>query len=290
VLRISRKVNGPKHPFTLSAMDNLAGQYGEVGRRDEALKLAEELLSLSRKVNGPEHPSTLVYMGDAADSYCGVGRLDEALKLREEVLTLSREVNGPEHPFTLEAMTALASLHAQSVRWAEAATNLTRAIELNPSNNLSWFFLGVIYVQTGQLDAYRQNCRKSLERFSQTTDPITADTIAKDCLILPDSGANLDTVSKMADTAVARGQDSRYFAWFQSDKGLAEYRQGRFASAAKWMGLVLSYSGAIYTRRHNYLRISTPDGRAALLRRLDQGEAAAPPYQGHAQSLKTLSI
>jgi len=38
-----------------------------------------------------------------------------------------------------------------------------------------------------------------------------------------------------------------------------------------------------YTRRHNYLRISPPLGRAALLRRLDQGEAAASPYQKDAQ-------
>ena len=103
-------------------------------------------------------------------------------------------------------------------------------------------------MQTGQLDAYRENCRKSLERFSETTDPGTADEIAKGCMILPGSGANLDTVSKMADTAVTQGRDSPYLAWYQFCKGLAEYRQGRFTSAADWMGTVLTNAGSILER------------------------------------------
>ncbi len=137
---------------------------------------------------------------------------------------------------------------AQSGRWAEAATNLARAIEHNPADHELWWWLGLIYVQTGQLDAYRENCRKSLEKFSETTEPGTADEIAKNCMILPDSGANLDTVSKMADTAVAQGRDSPYLAWYQFCKGLAEYRQGRFTSAADWMGTVLTNAGSILER------------------------------------------
>jgi serine/threonine-protein kinase len=134
---------------------------------------------------------------------------------------------------------------AQSGRWAEAAADLTRAIEHNPADDDLWSWLGIIYVQTGQLDAYRELCRKALERFSQTRDPDKAEEIAKDCLILRDSGANLDTLSKMADTAVAQGQESRYLPYYQFCKGLAEYRQGRFASATDWMGTVLTNGGSI---------------------------------------------
>jgi hypothetical protein len=95
-------------------------------------------------------------------------------------------------------------------------------------------------VQRGQLEAYREHCHKSLERFGGTTDPYTADQIAKGCLILPGSGVSLDTVATMADTAVAEGRQSEYFPYFQFCKGLAEYRQGRFASAPDWMGTVLT--------------------------------------------------
>jgi hypothetical protein len=45
-----------------------------------------------------------------------------------------------------------------------------------------------------------------------------------------------------------------------------------------------------YTPRHNYMGILTPHGRAALPRRLGQGEAAASPYQNHPQLLMTPSL
>jgi hypothetical protein len=95
-------------------------------------------------------------------------------------------------------------------------------------------------VQTGQIDAYRENCRQSLERFGETTDPFAADRIAKDCLILPGSRTNLDTVSSMVDTAVAQGENSWGLPYFQFSKGLAEYRQNRFASATNWVGMALT--------------------------------------------------
>jgi tetratricopeptide (TPR) repeat protein len=137
---------------------------------------------------------------------------------------------------------------AQNGRWAEAAADLAQAIEYSPDDRDLWFWLGAIYVQAGQLDAYREHCRKSLERFRETTDPSTADQIAKDCLILPDSGADLDTISKMADTAIAQGRQSPWFPSFQFCKGLAEYRQGRFASAADWMEKVLTNAGSFVPR------------------------------------------
>ncbi len=85
---LDRKVLGPEHPDTLNAMANLANSYFDAGRKDEALKLREEVLALSRKVLGPEHPDTLGAMRNLAISYLDAGRKDEAIKLREEVLPL----------------------------------------------------------------------------------------------------------------------------------------------------------------------------------------------------------
>ena len=61
-------------------MNNLAISYDDSGRREEALKLKEELLPLSRKGFGPEHPATLTAMNNLAESYDEAGRRDEALK------------------------------------------------------------------------------------------------------------------------------------------------------------------------------------------------------------------
>ena len=58
-------------------MTDLADSYTEAGRRDEALKLHEEVLPLLRKVNGPEHPDTLDAMNSLADFYFTDGRIQE---------------------------------------------------------------------------------------------------------------------------------------------------------------------------------------------------------------------
>ena len=84
VLALSRKVIGPEHPDTISAMHNLANSYDSAGRHDEALKLREQVLSLLRKVLGPEHPDTLNEMDNLADAYFAVGRNQEAMTYLEQ--------------------------------------------------------------------------------------------------------------------------------------------------------------------------------------------------------------
>jgi hypothetical protein len=59
--------------------------------------------------------------------------------------------------------------------------------------------------------------------------------MAKDCLILPNSGADLKLVDAMADVAVTRGGN----ILFECCKATAEYRQGHFAEAIKWAGSAL---------------------------------------------------
>jgi tetratricopeptide (TPR) repeat protein len=119
-LTLSRKVNGPEDPDTLGAINSLALSYAEAGRRDEALKLREELLALRRKVNGPENPETLRAIQDLAVFYFNAGRQDEAVKLEEEALTLSRKLKGPEDPSTLRVMISLGNLYATTGHLEEA--------------------------------------------------------------------------------------------------------------------------------------------------------------------------
>jgi Tetratricopeptide repeat len=85
VLVLCRKVLGPEHPETLATMHSLAFFYFAADRKDESLKLLEELLVLSRKVLGPEHPETISAMHNLALSYSDAGRNDEAAKLRAEL-------------------------------------------------------------------------------------------------------------------------------------------------------------------------------------------------------------
>jgi len=116
-------------------------------------------------------------------------------------------------------------------------------VELRPRDRALYHALGPLLVQSGDLEGYRRVRQSILTRFSGSNDPIVAERMAKDCLILPWSGADLDTVAKMADTAVAADTNHWAMTWFQFAKGLAEYRQGRFVSAVEWTQKVLAKAG-----------------------------------------------
>jgi tetratricopeptide (TPR) repeat protein len=120
-------------------------------------------------------------------------------------------------------------------RWKEAAADLSKAAELDPSNNLYRFLLAPLQVQIGDTDGYRLNCAQLLARFGDTADPINAERVAKPCLILPDAGVDLDAVGKLAEISVSKGKNHPFFAYFMVTKALAELRQGHFASAIDWM-------------------------------------------------------
>ncbi len=246
VLALSRKVLGPEHAQTLAAMANAASSYFDLGRREEALKLRQETLALSRTALGPEHPDTIEAMAGLAFSYFELGRREEALKLQQETLELSRKVNGSEHPETIVIMNNLADSYARSEQWSKAVAEFSKLVELQPNNYLFYHSLAPLLVQSGDLEGYRRHCAQALARFGNTNDPIVAETMAKDCLILPGAEAELEAIAKLADTAVTRGKSHESFAFCEFAKGLAEYRQGHFAGAIEWMQKVLAQPGETY--------------------------------------------
>jgi Flp pilus assembly protein TadD len=150
----------------------------------------------------------------------------------------------PAPSAALEAFTRRAGgvLRAQHGRFAEAAADFARVIELHPEDHEVWHWQAVTLVQRGQLDAYREFRHQSVEFFQKTNDPNTAERISKDFLMLPCSGPDLETAARLADTAANAPTNHPDITWFQFTKGLGEYRQGRFTSAVEWMQKVLATS------------------------------------------------
>jgi tetratricopeptide (TPR) repeat protein len=98
-------------------------------------------------------------------------------------------------------------------------------------------------VQTGDLDAYRKLCERVLLQFGDTTEPAIAERMAKDCLMLPPLAANLAVLDRMANTAVRADPNDNLWPYFAFVKGLAEYRQGRYASALEWLRKAAAHEG-----------------------------------------------
>jgi hypothetical protein len=114
VLEARRRLSGPEHPDTMTAMLNLASTLWAQGELKEARKLQEQVLEALRRLLGAEHPATLTAMNNLAQTLKAQGELKEARKLQEQVLEARRRRLGPEHPDTLTAMGNLAlTLKAQ---------------------------------------------------------------------------------------------------------------------------------------------------------------------------------
>jgi eukaryotic-like serine/threonine-protein kinase len=123
--------------------------------------------------------------------------------------------------------------HAGRKQWPAAITNYLRSIQAGPENHLAYHLLTPALLQAGDLAAYSQHRQRILQRFANTTDPLVAERLARDCLFLPASPGEMEMINRMADRAVAAGSSAG--GWARLAKGLAEFRQGRLESAVKWL-------------------------------------------------------
>ena len=114
------RVSGPDYFDTLTARNNLAGAYEDVGRFGEAIELYERVLADQEQVLGPDHPDTLTTRNNLAGAYEDVGRFGEAIELYERVLADQERVLGPDHPETLNVRDNLAGAYDSVGRLAEA--------------------------------------------------------------------------------------------------------------------------------------------------------------------------
>ncbi len=57
---------------------------------------------------------------------------------------------------------------------------------------------------------------------------------------MPKAVGDLKLVTKLADQAVTGTEKTEHYRWFVLAKGMADYRDGRFASAVTWLGKSLA--------------------------------------------------
>src|SRR5206468_10163218 len=111
------------------AMNNLANSYADAGRRDDALKLREQVLELRRKVLGPEHPDTLDTMAQLAWLLCEQRKYAEVERLISEALP-----KGAAGQATNVGVLRLrGEFRARRGQWQEAAADLAEIIRRQPT-------------------------------------------------------------------------------------------------------------------------------------------------------------
>ena len=151
---------GTDHPYVLTARNNLAGAYREVGRLTEAIALYEQVLPDSSRVRGEDHPDTLASCNDLAGAYESAGRLTEAITLYEQILPDRIRVLGEDHPRTLTSRNNLAHAYHAAGRLTEAITLYEQVLpdssrvlgEDHPSTLTSRNNLAGAYLEAGRTD------------------------------------------------------------------------------------------------------------------------------------------
>ena len=175
-----------------------------------------------------------------ADAFVRGGSLEEANQVMDGVSSLLDDMNAPG---AAAIYFSLGDWRARQGQWMEAATNYFKSLAGRPDDFEACHRLAPVLVQIGDGPRYAQLRQQMLARFGETTDPLVAERLVTDGLILPWSGPELERLGKIADAAVSAG--SNHWAWnsIQFAKGLAEYRSGHFASAVDWLQAPLREQG-----------------------------------------------
>jgi serine/threonine-protein kinase len=158
------------------------------------------------------------------------GRLDEAHDHYQQALRLD--------PNNQEVQTGLRSVLMRQGRGRELLAGWRKALEADPPDHNAWFGYAELCLFLGEQEEYRRVRRALLERFGATADGFVAERTSRACLLLPASEDELRKAAALADRAVAakRSTSPWFYRFFLFAKGLAEYRQGRLASAVSLMG------------------------------------------------------
>ena len=143
----------------------------------------------------------------------------------------------------------LADRHARKGEWQQAA-DVLRAVPFprEESWHWRWYCLAALLAETEDLEGYRRHCRAMLECFGDTKDPEIAERVAKTWLLLP-GALDPEPGARLIDRALAQDTEPDRAMWFHLVKAMAEYRQGEFTSAIKY----LETSRQLNTNKNVYL-------------------------------------
>ena len=130
-LSIRTKLLGPKHPDTLTSMNEVAVALSCQGDYAGAEKIHREEFELRREVSGEKHPHTLASMNNIAYAVSNQGQYAEAERIHRETLKLKKEILGEKHLDTLIGINNVAYSLSQQGQYAKAEKKYRKSLELS---------------------------------------------------------------------------------------------------------------------------------------------------------------
>ena len=259
--------------FTLRSL----GLALEAARKwPEAESVYREALTISRS-KGDEDSEALVDLDRVVRALTAQKKFDEAQQLLDRVLTPAFAVK----PSSVNLLVQRVDVMGRRGRWREAAADAALALEHQLTEHYRYHTLAALLAMTGDRSAYEQVCKKLVTKFADSTNPYVAERIAQDNFLLPNSGADLEMMDKLADKAVTAGSGTEDLPYFQACKAMSHYRLGHFSEAIDW-GNKATNSSSEFSQAKAYAVMAMAHwqlGRRNEARSaLGKGDALAPAF------------
>lgn len=231
---------GPDQMHVYSNQFNLAFEYQTQGQYAKAEPLWRELAEWC--VVHPEGNSRIrllssEVLANLIACYRGMDRMEEAERWAQKLRPLFKASYAKAIRGKTEALTTRPSdpalladrgdWHARAGHFQEAVDDFSKAITLGPEDHQRWHHGVPLLLQLGDVEGYRRRRSEEIERFKASTG-VAAHRVVKDILMLPLRDEELKAAEDLASRALASEPTN---AWFQSTKGMAEYRSGHFEQA-----------------------------------------------------------
>jgi serine/threonine-protein kinase len=203
------------------AHSNLGLTLQAEGRLDEAIPCYRQAVQLDPDYAWAHH--------NLAGALRVKGLLDEAYEHCQLALRLD--------PSNVEVRACLTGVLLRQGRGLEALDAWGKALAANPADYQAWFGHAELALFLGLQEEYRRIRHALLDRFGATRSQFIAEPIGRACLLLAGTEDEQRRAVALIDRAMAAKASTP--AWIYKyilfAKGLAEYRQGRLASAIKRM-------------------------------------------------------
>jgi tetratricopeptide (TPR) repeat protein len=242
----------------------------------EAETVFKEALTISRK-KGNEDSEALVDLDRVVRALTAQKKFAEAQQLLDRILTPAFVAK----PASANLLVLRVNVMARRGRWQEAAADAALALENQLTEHYRYHTMAALLAMAGNRSAYEQVCKRLVTKFADSTNPYIAERIAQDCFLLPNSGADLALMDKLADKAVTAGSGTDDLPYFQACKAMSHYRLGNFSEAIAWgekaanssAGFAQAKACAILAMAHSQL-----GQRNEALAALGKGDALAPAF------------
>ncbi|MFQ4139809.1 tetratricopeptide repeat protein [Nodosilinea sp. PGN35] len=160
-LNLAETDQGPDHPATAIALNNLAFLYDTAGRHGEAEPLYQRAMAIDAETLAADDLDLALTLNNLAVSYALTGRYDEAEPLAQQALAIRQARLGPDHIDTYNSLINLGFTYQLLGRYSEAEPLYQEALaiaeaKLGPNHSATadrLQNLGELYQAMGRDDA-----------------------------------------------------------------------------------------------------------------------------------------